>query len=65
MTEKLLRIRDVCEMVGFGQTIVYEWVKDGIFPEPIRVHGKNSQRWLQSEVQQWIQDQVASNREAA
>lgn len=64
MSEILIRLTTVLDMVGFASSTVREWVSKGEFPQPIRVHGK-SNRWLKSEVEQWIADQVAKNREAA
>lgn len=65
MTERLLKIRDVEEMVGYGETKIRLWIDLGKFPKPIRPHGTGHLRWLLSEVQDWIADQVRQNREAA
>lgn len=65
MNERLLKIRDVEEMVGYGETKIQQWVAEGKFPQPIRPHGTGHSRWLLSEVQEWIADQVRMNREAA
>ena len=65
MSERLLKIKEVCDRVGFGVTMVTEWVAQGKFPQPIRPFGNHHPRWLDSEVDAWIQDQVKMNREVA
>ena len=62
--EKLLKISDVSDMIGYGHTKIDEWVIAGKFPQPIRPHGTGHPRWLLSEVQAWIQEQVRLNRAA-
>lgn len=62
--EKLLKISDVSDMIGYGHTKIDEWVTHGKFPQPIRPHGTGHPRWLLSEVQEWIQEQVRMNRAA-
>ncbi|MEN6614998.1 MAG: hypothetical protein ABFD12_00430, partial [Syntrophorhabdus sp.] len=49
--EKLLKISDVSDMIGYGNTKIDEWVAQGKFPQPIRPHGTGHPRWLLSEVQ--------------
>lgn len=55
--EKLLRIRDVAEIVGLCEAEVYKRVADGSFPAPIQLAPKVS-RFLNSEVQTWIAERV-------
>lgn len=59
MNEKLLKGNEVCATVGFSPTVVDRWVKEKRFPEPIRIMGKGK-RWLASEIQTWIEQQVAA-----
>lgn len=64
MSEQLLKLERVLEMVGFGSSTVRAWVDEGRFPRPIRVQGR-AVRWVRSEVEQWIADQIAQDRHAA
>ena len=59
--EVLLTLRDVSAQAGVQSSFIYERMKTKQFPKSIRV-GRRA-LWLQSEVQAWIQDQVAKNRQ--
>ena len=39
----------------------YKLIKDGEFPKPIKL-GRSS-RWLQSEVESWMQQRIAQSRQ--
>lgn len=65
MSERLLKLSDVCTRVGFGVTVIKEWEKHGDFPKPIRVNGSGHPRYLESEIDSWIEQQVKLNREVA
>lgn len=58
----LLQLPEVCRQAGFGKTAIYRMVKEGTFPEPIKL-GPAS-RWSQLEVQAWIEEQKAARRAA-
>jgi prophage regulatory protein len=58
----LLQLPEVCHQAGFGKTAIYRMIKEGTFPEPIKL-GPAS-RWSQLEVQEWIQKQKAARRAA-
>lgn len=48
----LIRISEVCEMVGMGRTTIYRWVNEGTFPSPVRV-SKYAVRWRVDDVERW------------
>lgn len=51
-TERQLRLPDVCHMVGYGTTKIYEGMKNDTF-----LKGRKDGRityWLGSEIQRWI-----------
>lgn len=54
----LLRITDVEAVVAFKKSSIYAWVKDGRFPAPVEVMGNN--RWLMSDVKDWLEGEVTS-----
>lgn len=58
----LLQLPEVCRQAGFGKTAIYRMMKEGTFPEPIKI-GPAS-RWSQIEVQAWIEKQKAARRAA-
>lgn len=52
--EKILRLPEVMAVVGLKKTAIYDLIKVGDFPAPIKL-GKHASGWLGSEVQTWIQ----------
>lgn len=52
-TKKLLRIGDVCELVGLSRSMIYKCMKDPeiSFPTPLKI-GTLS-RWDQDEIHEW------------
>lgn len=59
--ERLLTIHGVCDQAGVRTSYIYERMKEGKFPKSIRV-GRRAM-WLQSEIQDWIRQQVAASRD--
>lgn len=59
--ERLLRLRDVLTIVGVSRAHVYNLVKQGLFPRPISL-GSNCARWVESEVQAWIDASIVAAR---
>jgi len=59
--ERLLRLRDVLTIVGLSRAHVYNLIKQQVFPRPISL-GSNCARWVQSEVQTWVDDSIAAAR---
>ena len=57
---ELLDIHSVKKMTGIGKTNIDKKLKLREFPQCIRI-GRRS-LWIQSEVQQWIQDKIVVNR---
>lgn len=62
MNERLLRTKEVCDRIGFKITVLSEWVNAGKFPQPIYVFGKGHPRFLESEVDAWIEEQIRLSR---
>lgn len=60
MTQRLLRLPQVKQMVGLGTTAIYERIKQGSFPKPIKL-GRMSM-WVESEVQEWIAERIYQGR---
>ncbi len=50
---RLLTIECIIERTSMGRTSIYQLMKDGSFPRPVKV-GKAS-RWVEIEVEQWIE----------
>ncbi|MDV6347298.1 AlpA family transcriptional regulator [Nitrosomonas sp. Is35] len=55
-TERLLPLPEVESRSGFKSSFIYQLIKEGKFPKPIKIGAAS--RWRESEIQQWIHDQI-------
>ena len=60
VNQRLIRLPQVKAMVGLGTTAIYDKINKGEFPRPIKL-GRSS-RWIESEVQAWISQQIQTSR---
>jgi len=49
-----LTINNVIEITGFGKSFIYQRIKDGSFPKPLKVCG-SSNRWTLEQIQEWME----------
>ncbi|RTL61646.1 MAG: AlpA family phage regulatory protein [Hyphomicrobiales bacterium] len=61
--KRFLRIRDVSESIGFSRGHIYELMKKGQFPKPVKVG--HASLWPSSEIDEWSARQVAQRDSAA
>ena len=54
MQERLLKCREVVEIVSLSRASIYRLMKAGDFPRPIRL-GPGSVRWKLSDIVAWVQ----------
>lgn len=54
---KLIRSPAVLERVSMGRTAVYELIKAGKFPRPVKVGAASA--WIDIEITRWIQELAA------
>ncbi|MFZ1389624.1 MAG: AlpA family phage regulatory protein [Thiolinea sp.] len=57
--DKLLKMREVIEMTSLSRSEIYRRLDKGTFPKPCNL-GDNCKRWKQSDIQQWIGQQVSN-----
>jgi prophage regulatory protein len=62
-TQRLLRLPDVLDRVGMSKSTLYSRIRDKTFPQPL--HLGTSSVWVESEVSEWINDQIALRDKAA
>lgn len=60
MSQRLIRLPQVKDMVGLGTTAIYDKIKKGEFPKQVKL-GRLS-GWVESEVQAWIGQQIQASR---
>ncbi len=52
--DRLLRRREVEELIGYSKNWIYRKIRNGDFPEPYRGGGASS-RWSYREVADWME----------
>jgi prophage regulatory protein len=55
---RFIRLPEVKKMTGLGKTTLYEMIKDGAFPAPVKIGGR-AVAWVESEVEQWAAARLA------
>jgi prophage regulatory protein len=59
--ERFIRLNEVLAICGKSRTSIYEAIKAGKFPAPVKLQGRSS-AWVKSEIQQWIQACITASR---
>ena len=59
--QKLLRLPQVKTITGLSKSTIYSRISDHSFPKQIPL-GSRTVVWLESDIQKWIIEQVASAR---
>jgi prophage regulatory protein len=55
--DRLLRLPDVETLVGLKKSAIYAGVKDGSFPQPVKL-SRRAVCWPESKVQAWIAQRI-------
>ncbi len=63
MTSAILRLPIVKKRTGLSRSTIYVRINEGVFPKPINL-GERAVGWLESEIESWIEQQVAQSRGA-
>lgn len=61
----ILRRPQVQAKTGLSRSTLYDRIKAGCFPRPIKLGGARSVGWLQSDIDDWITSQINASRKAA
>ncbi|MEF9889839.1 helix-turn-helix transcriptional regulator [Citrobacter sp.] len=60
LNDQLVTMTFITQFTGLTDKWFYKLIKDGEFPKPIKL-GRSS-RWLESEVEAWLQQRIAQSR---
>jgi prophage regulatory protein len=60
--QRILRLPEVCAVTGLGRSFIYQLQAAGSFPQRVKL-GLRAVGWLENEVQRWLSDKVAENRQ--
>ena len=56
---ELLRLRDLLKVVPVSRSVIYDMMKAGEFPKPVKV-GPRAVAWRMSDVRDWIDSRPAA-----
>jgi prophage regulatory protein len=57
----LLRLPQVIERVGLRRTAIYDGIKLGTFPSPIKL-GRRCVAWSSDVIDTWVRERIAQSR---
>lgn len=58
---RFIKLKEVVAMCGKSRSSIYDAIKKGEFPAPVKVGGRAS-AWIKSEVLQWTQACIQASR---
>lgn len=61
VAKRLIRVPEVLRRVGFSRTKMYEFIKEGRFPDKVKI-GLRSVAFAESEIDAWIINTIAQSR---
>lgn len=61
LNDKMVDMAFITSFTGLTDKWFYKLIKDGEFPKPIKL-GRSS-RWMQSEVEAWVQNRINQSRQ--
>lgn len=60
LNDKMVDMKFITKFTGLTDKWFYKLIQDGEFPKPIKL-GRSS-RWMQSEVEDWVQQRINQSR---
>lgn len=60
--QRLLRLPEVCSLVGISKSSVYEGMKAGTFPKPVKL-SRRAVCWPAAVIDAWISERIAAGCE--
>ena len=54
---KLMKMAAVIDHTGYGKSRIYELMKEGTFPRPLKM--KKKVLWRSDHIQKWISEQIS------
>jgi prophage regulatory protein len=64
MATTILRLPVVKARTGLSRSTIYLRVSKGTFPAPVNL-GPRAVGWIEAEIQQWLDQQIATSRRSA
>lgn len=63
MTTRIIRLPEVITKTGQSRSTIYDRIKQGLFPAPISIGGRNV-GWVEEDVDNWITSCIQKARSA-
>lgn len=60
LDDKMVDMKFITNFTGLTDKWFYKLISEGLFPKPVKL-GRSS-RWLQSEVEKWVQERINASR---
>lgn len=57
----LIRLPTVMAICALSRSCIYEGIKSGTFPAPVKLNGRPS-AWIRQEIQHWINERIYASR---
>jgi prophage regulatory protein len=64
MAQQILKLSEVKLITALSGSTIYRLISQGDFPKQIKLSERSS-GWLQSEVEQWLQERIDASRDDA
>lgn len=58
----ILRRKQVQIRTGLARSTIYQYMKDGVFPKPVRL-GPRAVGWIEADVSAWITERIQSAKD--
>ncbi|ABQ54206.1 helix-turn-helix transcriptional regulator [Legionella pneumophila] len=62
MAYKILKLPEVKERTAISRSRIYNLISEGLFPKPILLGGARAVGWIESEINEWIEQQIDASR---
>ncbi|HFW3226178.1 TPA: helix-turn-helix transcriptional regulator, partial [Salmonella enterica subsp. diarizonae serovar 48:i:z] len=62
ITKRFIRVPEVLRRVGFGRTKLYELIRQGRFPEQVKIEPRTV-AFVESEIDEWIEATIRNSRQ--
>ena len=59
---RMLTMAQVVNKIGLSRAKIYELIADGDFPQAYSIGGGRAMRFVESEIDQWLLDQIQKSR---
>jgi len=59
--DRIIKLSELKDIVGLARSTIYKMSAEGKFPKPIKL-GERSSGWIESEVEQWLEERITASR---